>query len=44
VTMIDTQRPETKVEVTSGAWTHTPLDFHTAVAVDHLLGRRLGEF
>jgi transposase len=40
VTMIGTQRPDTKVEVILGVDTH--LDFHTAVAVDHL-GRRLGE-
>src|ERR687884_1712535 len=32
--------PDTKVEVILGV--NTPLDFHTAVAVDHL-GRRLGE-
>ena len=41
VTMIGTQRPDTKVEVILGVDTH--LDFHTAVAVDYLLGRRLGE-
>jgi transposase len=41
VTMIGTERPDTKVEVILGVDTH--LDFHTAVAVDHLLGRRLGE-
>jgi transposase len=41
VTMtLGTQRPDTKVEVILGVDTH--LDFHTAVAVDHL-GRRLGE-
>jgi transposase len=40
VTMIGAKRPETKVEVISGVDTH--LDFHVAVAVDHL-GRRLGE-
>ena len=40
VTMIGTHRPETKVEVILGVDTH--LDFHMAVAVDHL-GRRLGE-
>jgi transposase len=34
------QRPDTKAEVILGVDTH--LDFHTAVAVDHL-GRRLGE-
>ncbi len=38
--MIGTQRPDTKVEVILGVDTH--LDFHAAVAVDHL-GRRLGE-
>jgi transposase len=37
---LGTQRPDTKVEVIMGVDTH--LDFHTAVAVDHL-GRRLGE-
>jgi transposase len=37
---LGTQRPDTKVEVILGVDTH--LDFHTAVAVDHL-GRRLGE-
>jgi transposase len=41
VTMIGTRRPDSKVEVTLGVDTH--LDFHVAVAVDHLLGRRLGE-
>jgi transposase len=40
VTMIDVERPDTKVEVILGVDTH--LEFHTAVAVDHL-GRRLGE-
>jgi transposase len=40
VTMIDAERSDTKVEVILGVDTH--LDFHTAVAVDHL-GRRLGE-
>jgi transposase len=40
VTMIGTQRPEAKAEVILGVDTH--LDFHTAVAVDHL-GKRLGE-
>jgi transposase len=40
VTMIDAERPDTKVEVILGVDTH--LDFHVAVAVDHL-GRRLGE-
>jgi hypothetical protein len=34
VTMIGTERPETKVEVILGVDTH--LDFHVAVAVDHL--------
>src|SRR3954453_7049283 len=38
--MIDAERPDTKVEVILGVDTH--LDFHVAVAVDHL-GRRLGE-
>jgi len=37
---LGTQRPDTKIEVILGVDTH--LDFHTAVAVDHL-GRRLGE-
>jgi hypothetical protein len=40
VTMIGAERPETKVEVILGVDTH--LDFHVAVAIDHL-GRRLGE-
>jgi transposase len=40
VTMIGTHRPEAKAEVILGVDTH--LDFHTAVAVDHL-GKRLGE-
>jgi hypothetical protein len=41
VTMIDTEGPDsTEVEVILGVDTH--LDFHVAVAVDHL-GRRLGE-
>jgi transposase len=40
VTMIDAERPHAKVEVILGVDTH--LDFHVAVAVDHL-GRRLGE-
>jgi hypothetical protein len=40
VTTIDAERPETKVEVILGVDTH--LDFHVAVAIDHL-GRRLGE-
>jgi hypothetical protein len=34
---LGTQRPDTLVEVILGVDTH--LDFHTAVAVDHLLGR-----
>jgi transposase len=38
--MIDAEKPETKVEVILGVDTH--LDFHVAVAVDHL-GRCLGE-
>jgi hypothetical protein len=41
VTMIDAERPDTEVAVILGVDTH--LDFHVAVAVDHLLGRRLGE-
>jgi transposase len=40
VTMIGAERPETEVAVILGVDTH--LDFHVAVAVDHL-GRRLGE-
>jgi transposase len=40
VTIISAKRPDTKVEVILGVDTH--LDFHVAVAVDHL-GRRLGE-
>jgi transposase len=40
VTMIGTERQETKVEVILGVDTH--LDFHVAVAMDHM-GRRLGE-
>jgi transposase len=40
VTSIDAERPDTKAEVILGVDTH--LDFHVAVAVDHL-GRRLGE-
>src|SRR5215210_2671018 len=39
--MIGAQRPDTQLEVILGVDTH--LDFHTAVVVDHLLGRRLGE-
>src|SRR5829696_8135461 len=38
--MIDAERPDTKVEVILGVDTH--LNFHVAVAIDHL-GRRLGE-
>ena len=34
VTMIDAERPDTKVEVILGVDTH--VDFHLAVAVDHL--------
>jgi transposase len=41
VTMIGPRRPETKAEVILGVDTH--LDVHVGVAVDHLLGRRLGE-
>jgi hypothetical protein len=40
VTMIDSERPDTKVEVILGVDTH--LDFRVAVAIDHL-SRRLGE-
>src|ERR671910_2831906 len=40
VTMIGAERPDTLVEVILGVDTH--LDFHVAMAVDHL-GRRLGE-
>jgi transposase len=40
VTMIGAERPDTRVGVILGVDTH--LDFHVAVAVDHL-GRRLGE-
>ena len=40
MTTIDAERPDTEVAVILGVDTH--LDFHTAVAVDHL-GRRLGE-
>jgi hypothetical protein len=39
-TMIDAERRDTEVAVILGVDTH--LDFHVAVAVDHL-GRRLGE-
>src|SRR5215203_3356920 len=38
--MIGAERPDAKAEVTLGVDTH--LEFHVAVAVDHL-GRRLGE-
>jgi transposase len=41
VTMIGTRRPETKAEVILGVDTHH--DVHVEVAVDHLLGSRLGE-
>jgi transposase len=40
VTMIGAERPDTEVETILGVDTH--LDFHVAVAIDHL-GRRLGE-
>jgi transposase len=40
VTTIGAERPETEITVILGVDTH--LDFHVAVAVDHL-GRRLGE-
>jgi hypothetical protein len=40
VTTIDAERTETGVAVVLGVDTH--LDFHVAVAIDHL-GRRLGE-
>ena len=40
MTTIDVERPDTEVETILGVDTH--LDFHVAVAVDHL-GRRLGE-
>ena len=40
VTMIGTEGPDTEVETILGVDTH--LDFHVAVAIDHL-GRRLGE-
>ena len=40
MTMIGAERPKTKVAVILGVDTH--LEFHVAVAVDHL-GRRLGE-
>ncbi len=41
VTTIGAERPDTEVAVILGVDTH--LDVHVAVAVDHLLGRRLGE-
>ncbi len=41
MTTIGAQRPAIKVEVILGVDTH--LDVHVAVAVDHLLGRRLGQ-
>ncbi len=41
VTMIGAGRPDSKVEVILGVDTH--LDVHVGVAVDHLLGRSLGE-
>jgi hypothetical protein len=44
VTTIGAEKPnteDTEVAVILGVDTH--LDFHTAMAVDHLLGRRLGE-
>jgi hypothetical protein len=40
VRTIGTEKPDTEVAVILGVDTH--LDFHVAVAVDHL-GRRLGE-
>jgi transposase len=40
VRTIGAERPETGVAVVLGVDTH--LDFHVAVAIDHL-GRRLGE-
>jgi transposase len=40
MTMIGAERPDTEVETILGVDTH--LDFHVAVAIDHL-GRRLGE-
>ena len=40
MTTIGAERPDTEVAVILGVDTH--LDFHVAVAVDHL-GRRLGE-
>jgi transposase len=40
MTMIGAERPDTEVEMILGVDTH--LEFHVAVAVDHL-GRRLGE-
>jgi transposase len=41
VTMISAERIDTNVDVILGVDTH--LDFHVAVAIDHL-GRRLGEW
>jgi transposase len=41
VRTIGAERPDTEIAVILGVDTH--LDFHAAVAVDHLLGRRLGE-
>jgi hypothetical protein len=41
VTMIGTEGPDTEVETILGVDTH--LDFHLAVALDHL-GRRLEQF
>jgi transposase len=41
VTIISAGRADTKIEVILGVDTH--LDAHVAVAVDHLLGRHLGE-
>jgi transposase len=41
VRTIGAERPDTEVAVILGVDTH--LDFHVAVAVDHLLGRRLGQ-
>ncbi len=39
MTVIGAKRPDPKIEVILGVDTH--LDVHVAVAVDHLLGRRL---
>ena len=41
MTTISAERPDTEVAVILGVDTH--LELHAAVAVDHLLGRRLGE-